>query len=157
LIIKCLKTNKKIIFSVIIIFFIIIVISSYILISKSIETSSIIFWNKSTVNLNENKDYIKWVDFNITAEVLNQTAKLDIESHNNDSDIKYNWIELLSYLACTNGGNFKNFNQNTLDKLISQLNSGKTIEELTKNMKYYDYYFNSYSAVLSGFIRKLFY
>ena len=47
----------------------------------------------------EKKDYIKWVDFNVTSEALNVTAKLDIDSHNKDSDIVYNWVELLAYLS----------------------------------------------------------
>ena len=96
--------------------------------------------------------YIKWVDFNVTSDVLSKTAKLDIDSHNSNSEIKYNWIELLAYLACKNGGNFKKFNQNDLNKLIEQLDSGKSINEITKNMKYYDYYYESYSTILSQFI-----
>jgi len=55
----------------------------------------------------EKKDFIKWVDFNVTTEALNLTAKLDINSHNKNEEIVYNWIELLAYLACKNGGNFK--------------------------------------------------
>ena len=111
----------------------------------------------------------------MTAEALNLTAKLDISSHqnklnsvvsqqeNNSSnagdiansnivDIEYNWIELLAYLACQNGGNFKNFNSNDLNNLVKKLQNGETIEELTRGMKFYDYYFESYSAVLGGFI-----
>ena len=57
----------------------------------------------------EEKEYIKWVDFNVTAEAMKLTSKLDIESHNTDAEVKYNWIELLAYLAAQNGGNFKNF------------------------------------------------
>ena len=115
--------------------------------------NSIIFWNKSNnISINENENYIKWVDFKITADVLSKTAKLDIDSHNSDSKITYNWIELLAYLACKNGGNFKNFNQNDLNKLTEQLNSGKTMDEITENMKYYKYYYEAYSCVLSGFI-----
>ena len=55
-------------------------------------------------------------------------------------------------MACKNGGNFKNFKQNDLDKLIEQLKSGKSMQDMTQNMKYYNYYFNAYSAVLGGFI-----
>lgn len=97
------------------------------------------------------ENFIKWVDFNVTSEALSATAKLDIDSHNNQ-EIKYNWIELLAYLACKNGGDFKNFKQKDLDSLIIKLNEGETIESLTQNLKFYDYYFESYSAVLSGFI-----
>ena len=49
-------------------------------------------------------------------------------------------------------GNFKNFKQNDLNKLIEELQSGLTMEDLTQDMKFYDYYYKSYSAVLSGFI-----
>lgn len=108
--------------------------------------------NSTEVKEEDKKDFIKWVDFNVTADLLNKTAKLDIDSHNKNSDIQYNWIELLAYLACKNGGNFKNFKQNDLDKLLEELKKGKTIEELTKDNKYYSYYYESYSAALDGFI-----
>ena len=153
MIIKSFKINKKILFSIISVFIIIALVSGCFLMSKSVDTNLLIFWNKSsTIDLNENKDYIKWVDFKITSDVLSKTAKLDIDSHNSDSEIKYNWIELLAYLACKNGGNFKNFNQNDLNKLIEQLKSGKTMTDITKNIKYYNYYYEAYSAVLSEFI-----
>ena len=116
----------------------------------------------------EQKNFIRWVDFNVTAEALNLTAKLDISSHqknlnlmsekgenvenDNETNIEYNWIELLAYLACMNGGNFKNFTSKDLDVLITKLQNGETMEDLTKNMKFYDYYLESYSAVLGGFI-----
>lgn len=98
------------------------------------------------------KDYIKWVDFNVTAEAMKLTSKLDIESHNSDAEIKYNWIELLAYLAAQNGGNFKNFKKSDLDNLIAKLDSGEQMCDLTSNMKFYDYYYKAYTAVLSGFI-----
>mgnify|MGYP002554362130 CR=1 FL=1 len=100
----------------------------------------------------EKKDFIKWVDFKITYDVLDKTSKLDINSHVKNEEIKYNWIELLAYLACKNGGDFKKFKQTDLDDLIKKIKNGQTIGELTQNMKYYNYYFESYSAVLSGFI-----
>ena len=119
-----------------------------------LATSISLFYSFATNESNEQqqKDYIKWVDFNVTSEALKLTAKLDIESHNNDENIKYNWIELLAYLACKNGGNFKNFKSKDLDDLVSKIKNGETIEDLTKNMKFYDYYYEAYSAVLSGFI-----
>ena len=106
-------------------------------------------------NTNENttkKDFIKWVDFNVTADALNKTANLDITSHKNNEKIKYNWIELLAYLACKNGGNFKNFKSSDLDNLVNKLKSGNSIQDLTSSMKYYNYYYESYSAVLGEFI-----
>ncbi len=102
--------------------------------------------------IEEKKDFIKWVDFNVTAEVLNLTAKLDIDSHNGKEDVVYDWIELLAFLSCKNGGNFKSFNKNDLNSLIAELKNGQTMEDLTQNMKFYDYYYESYLAVLGGFI-----
>lgn len=100
----------------------------------------------------EKNSFIKWVDFNVTSEVMKLTSKLDIDSHNNNSDIQYNWIELISYLACKYGNDFNNFRKADLDNLVDELNSGKTIEELTKNFKNYDYYYEAYSSVLCNFI-----
>lgn len=100
----------------------------------------------------EKKNFIKWVDFNVTSEALNLTAKLDIDSHTKESDVVYNWIELLSYLACKNSGDFKNFNAKDLNQLVQELKNGHSIQDLTQNMKFYDYYYESYSAVLGGFI-----
>lgn len=144
MIIRTLKINLKILFiSLITIVLVLSLILSYAL--------------ANTENINqeqeeEKKDFIKWVDFKITASVLEKTSKLDIDSHNNNEDIKYNWIELLAYLACKNGGDFKKFKQKDLDDLIKNLQTGKTMQEITNNMKYYNYYYESYSAVLGGFI-----
>ena len=103
-------------------------------------------------NKEKEDDYIKWVDFNVTSEAMNLTAKLDIDSHNSNSEIKYNWIELLSYLACKCGGDFDNFKKSDLDKLVEKLQNGETMEDIAKDLKYYDYYYEAYSAILSGFI-----
>ena len=110
------------------------------------------FANEKESSTSSTNNFIKWVDFNVTAEALKLTAKLDIDSHNNNEDIKYNWIELLSYLACKNGGNFKNFKKADLDSLVTKIENGETIQDLTQNLKFYDYYFESYSAILSNFI-----
>ena len=142
--IKTFKINKKSIF-----FFIFLVLSFiFIFVFYSFADND----EENNQENTEKKDYIKWVDFEVTSEAMKQTAKLDISSHVNDEEIKYNWIELLSYLACKNGGNFKNFKASQLNTLVEELQSGKTMEDLTQNLKFYDYYYESYSAVLSGFI-----
>ena len=78
--------------------------------------------------------------------------RLDVESHQNDNGVTYNWVELLAYLACKNGGNFKNFKQEDLTNLLFCLEHGQKMEDLTKNLKYYAYYYESYQAVLGGFV-----
>ncbi len=139
LLIKSFKINKKII----ICFFILLILFFSILLFISFANDE---------NEEKEDDYIKWVDFNVTSEAMNLTSKLDIDSHNNNSEIQYNWIELLSYLACKYGGDFDNFKQSDLDNLVEKLQNGETIEKLTKDLEYYNYYYEAYSAVLSGFI-----
>ena len=143
MLIKSFKVSKKLI--ILLIVFIILL------------SSIVIFYSFATDTLDsevqeEKKDFIKWVDFNVTCEALNLTAKLDIDSHNKEEEITYNWIELLAYLACKNGNNFKNFKASDLNSLVEELKNGQTIEDLTQNMNFYDYYYESYSAVLGNFI-----
>ena len=88
----------------------------------------------------EEKKYIKWVDYNVPLEIMEKTAKLDINSHTKEGSIELNWIELLPYLASKYGGNFNSFKQKDLDDVVERLNNGETIEEITKDIKLYSYY-----------------
>lgn len=119
-----------------------------------LSTGIMIFYSFANNDINDtnSKSFIKWVDFNVTSEALNLTAKLDIDSHNKNDGVLFNWIQLLAYLACKNGGDFKNFKPKDLDDLVNKLNNGQSIDELTQNMKFYDYYYESYNAVLGEFI-----
>lgn len=96
------------------------------------------------------KDLIKWVDFNVPCEAMKKSIDLDIASQ--DQAVKLNFIELLAYLGAKNGNDFSHYKDKQLDAIADQLNEGKTINELTADMKYYDYYHEAYSAVLSGFV-----
>lgn len=100
----------------------------------------------------EQKEYIKWVDFNVPLEILEKTASLDIKSHNNEEKVKFNWIELISYLATKYGGNFKSFKQSDLDNLVQKLKNGESIENIISNKKLYSYYIEAYTAILDEFI-----
>lgn len=142
MLIKSFKISKKLI----VFFIILVVLLSSIAIFYSFASDS------SDEEEEEKKDFIKWVDFNVTSEVLNLTAKLDIDSHNKEEAIIYNWIELLAYLTCKNGNNFKNFKTQDLNNLVEELQNGQTMEDLTQNMNFYNDYYESYSAVLGGFI-----
>lgn len=143
MLIKSFKISKKLI----ILFIVSIILLSSIAIFYSFANDS-----SDRETSEGKKDFIKWVDFNVTSEALNLTAKLDIDSHNKKGEVVYNWIELLAYLSCKNGGNFKNFKAKDLNLLVEELKNGQTIQDLTQNMKFYDYYYESYSAVLGGFI-----
>lgn len=112
--------------------------------------------NISTEELAKDSDssnsYIKWVDFKASSSVLKKLADLDISSHVNNEPVKLNWIELMAYLSCKYGGNLSSFNQSDLDKLLSNLRDGKTMDELTSNMKLYNYFYQSYDAIFHEYI-----
>lgn len=98
----------------------------------------------------EEKDYIKWVDFTVTYEALADAMKLDIETY--EQDLHLPWVESLAYLASHNGGSFSGYSKSDLDAFAEKRLSGSSIEDLTEKVKYYDYYYQAYSAVLGGML-----
>ena len=98
----------------------------------------------------ENKNFIKYAEFNPTYEALDKAMREDIKSHN--EEIKINWIDVLACLGAKYGGNFKKYREKDMNEVISKLKSGTSIDEITKNMKNYNYYNNVYSAVLKEFL-----
>lgn len=98
----------------------------------------------------DSDSYIKWIDFNVTANALRDTAKLDCESHG--SETEYSWIELLSVLAVKYGGDFSRYKKSDLDSICEKIDSGINCAEIASNDKLYSYYHEAYSAVLGGMI-----
>lgn len=98
------------------------------------------------------EDYIKWVDFDVTAEALARAYEYDVNTH--DSRIHLNWIELLAYTAAHTGGSFSKEGEvnGYLDGAAEALLEGKSMEELAGELKYYDYYLEAYTAVLGGLV-----
>ncbi len=140
MIVKAVKM-KKIYMVLIVTVTLIVIIGSFFLVKSFAEEQK-----------QEEKKYIKWVDFNVPLEVLEKTSKLDINSHNKDEEIKLNWIELISYLATKYGGNFKQFKQKDLDDIVVRLKNGENMNEITKDIKLYSYYIEAYTAILDEFI-----
>ena len=103
-------------------------------------------------DLEKEKSYIKWVDFKGTAVVLKKLADTDINSHVNNEQIQFNWIELMAYLGCKYGGELSLFKDKDLENLLNSLREGKTMNELTANMKLYNYFFQSYDAIFHEYI-----
>lgn len=119
----------------------------------------IFLWNdKSTnqsievaVNSSTDKKYIKWVEFNVTYEALDKAYHYDIDTHN--KEVELHFVELLSYLGAKYGGDFKKYKAKDMDQLANKLLSGKeTMVSLTKDMKYYLYYYEAYEAILGGLV-----
>ena len=94
-------------------------------------------------------DYIKYVEFNVPYAALQKSLQIDISAH--DQGKKQSWIELLAYLAAKYGGNFASYKSNDMDVLVSKLKT-QSIADLSKDMKYYNYYYKAYSAVLGGLV-----
>lgn len=98
----------------------------------------------------ESKKYIKWVDFKVTAQAMDDAYNYDKSSYSQKPHL--NWVELLSYLGATYGGEFSRYRKKDLDQLVVKLMDGKTMEDLTKDLKYYPYYREAYGAVLDGLV-----
>lgn len=105
--------------------------------------------NNASSSSNARK-YIKWVDFNVPAEVMKTAFRYDVDTF--QSDIHLNWVELLSYLGAKYGGDFSHYSEKDLKTAADQLMAGKSIESLTLDMKYYSYYKEAYGAVLDGLV-----
>lgn len=106
---------------------------------------------KTKVTESEEKKYIKWVEFHVTKEAMQQAYEYDINTHN--TDIPLHFVELLSYLGAKYGGDFRRYKPEDMEKAAVALCEGKTtMEQLTKDMKYYSYYREAYGAVLDGMV-----
>ncbi len=104
-----------------------------------------------TADTKDNKKYIKWVDFDVCYSALDKAYKYDIETHG--KEVELHWIELLAYLGTKYGGDFKNYKEKDMVKLAECLLSGEeTMSSLTKDKKYYAYYYEAYEAVLGGLV-----
>ena len=116
---------------------------------KSVATSSkALTLSESTTNTK--KDFIKWVDFKVTDTAMRRCMKADIDSYG--KEVHLDWIDLLSVLAVKYGGDFSKFQKADLDTLTKRLLSGEMLADITKDMKYFSYYHEAYTAVLGEFI-----
>lgn len=126
---------------------IVIVIFSSIIIKNHIDQESSAY----TSLYDSKKDFIKWVSFDVTCKAMDSAYKYDVASQ--DEDVKLNWIELLAVLGCKYGGDFSKYKEKNMTDLVNKLRSKEeTIDSITKGMKYYNYYYEAYSAVLGGMV-----
>ncbi len=96
-------------------------------------------------------DYIKWVDFTVSYEALCRAYEWDVETHGTAHEV--HWIELLAYTAAKTGAVFDNKALEILEKSAQECDNGvSNIAELTKELKYYAYYLEAYTAVLGGLV-----
>lgn len=107
------------------------------------------------VNINagaesEEKSYIKWAEMNVSLSALEDTMKLDADTYGKLYHIS--WIDSLSYLACKNGNKWGSYKKSQLDEMLKLIGEDKTVDELMSDNKYYSYYKEVFSAMLSGIL-----
>ncbi len=127
-----------------------IIVSSFSIgfIGRSISTSG--KKSETKPKLEAKKDFIKWVDFKVTDTAMRKAMKYDTDTYG--KDIHLDWIELLAILGARYGGDFSGFKTADLDALAKRLTDGEKLEDITRDMKYYPYYRQAYSAVLGQYV-----
>lgn len=103
------------------------------------------------VSKGDKRDFIKYAEFNVCCSALEKALEYDISTHKNDEKVKIDWVQVLAYLGAKYGGDFKQYKEEDLEQIVSRLKNGDKINDIAKTMKYYDYYYRVYSAVLGGF------
>lgn len=97
------------------------------------------------------RDYITWVDFNVTADAMRCALQYDLDTYGSENHV--DWIVLLAYAGCRGGGSFNTKSLSYIRDLAERMkNSETTVEKLSNELSYFDYYYEAYSAVLSGYV-----
>lgn len=118
----------------------------------------ILYWNtqekqnlQTSGKIEEQSDYIKWVEFNVTCEAMKKACQYDVDTYG--ETVHLNWIELLAYLGAKYGGDFSIYQETDMEEIADKmLRENVTFEEMTENMEYYSYYQEAYRAVLGGML-----
>lgn len=107
-----------------------------------------------TANVNadtQEKDYIKWVEFNVTCEAMKKAYQYDLDTY--DKEVHLNWVSLLAYLGAKYGGDFTRYKEQDMKTIAEAFLNQETSEEtLAEEMTYYAYYREAYGAVLDGMV-----
>ena len=95
----------------------------------------------------DEKKYIKWVDFGVTAQALADAATLDIKSY--ESGSRADWVSALAHLGAKYGGDFSRYKKSDLKAAFEKLSADPAAFD---DEKYYPYYKQAYGAVISGWL-----
>lgn len=100
--------------------------------------------------------YIKWVDFDVTAEILRAAVKCDLQSYEaarNDQSVHHaDLVTLIALAAAKYGGDFSRCKVSDIQSFAERLTDGESAEDITSNQKLYSYYSEAYGAALGGFM-----
>ena len=94
--------------------------------------------------------FIKWMSFDIPDNALEKAMNLDVKSYGTACHI--NWVEILAYLGAKYGGNWKQYKAADMDAVVKKLQNGYDIGSITAKMKNYNFFYQTYSAVLGNFL-----
>lgn len=107
--------------------------------------------SRESVIVTQTGDTIKWVDFNVPAELLKKACLLDVQSY--ESETHLDWITLLAYAAVRGGGEFGKKSEGYIEEMAAKLEAGEeTKESLAEKYQYFSYYYEAYTAVLGGMV-----
>ena len=103
------------------------------------------------------REFIKWVDFNVSYEALCEAYQWDVDTYEaaleDGESVHVDWIELLAYVGAKHGGEFPSGTKAEIARTAKKLQTKETtMRELVKDMKYYSYYLEAYEAVLGGYV-----
>ena len=91
---------------------------------------------------------IKWVDFGVPYESLKYAMDVDISTAEKEKHIS--WIDILAVAGCRTGGKCP---LKSVMQAAKELEGDKDLQDLLGELyRYYPYYKESYSAVLSGLL-----
>jgi len=99
----------------------------------------------------QQKNFIRWVDFNADTKTLKSVLAFCKEYHNTETP--QDFCEVLAYLAIKNGNNFSHKTSTAnLKKLRAHINSGDTIKDIYSDNKYFKIYIEGYKAIFEGLV-----
>ena len=82
---------------------------------------------------------IRSVDFNVSYEALCKAYECDVDTYG--SEMHIDWIDLLSYVAAKNGGEFGATAVSELNEAAEKVkNKELTFDEASEKLKYFSYY-----------------
>lgn len=97
------------------------------------------------------KEYIKWVEFDVTCEAMSKAYQYDLDTYG--KEVHLDWVSLLACLGAKYGGDFSRYEEQDMEEVADLLLSGeKTVEDFAEKMQYYTYYREAYGAVLDGMV-----
>lgn len=77
---------------------------------------------------------------------------MEYDIHSRREAVHLDWVDLLAYAACKNGGRFKEARSKEVDRLAYRLRSGEPLAKAVQGLQHFSYYREAYGAVLGGLL-----